>query len=92
MAKRPGRPPNVSFEQMLGRYQEGPPKRAPASGRKLDQYLADMNQHAKDFADRKLSLNEYGAKRRDTMNAYQMGKPPYQNNAKSFAFGPKKDD
>jgi hypothetical protein len=86
MAKRSGRPPNVPFNQMLGQHQgDYKPKRAAASNRRFGKYMDDMGQHVKDLDEGKLNLNDYGAKRRDTMNAYQTGKPPY-------AFKPRKDD
>jgi len=77
MAKRVGRPTNVPFEQMLGNYDDSKPRRVVASPRRQGQFLADAEAHRQELKAGGINLPEYGAKRRESMNAFQTGKPPY---------------
>lgn len=83
MAKGGG-PTKMPFGQRIGYFRDFETRPAPASNRRLGRFLSDAGDHARDLDEGKLSLNEYGGKRREAMNAFQTGKPPY-------AFKPKKD-
>ena len=85
MVKRVGRPTNVPFSQKMESLRYSTGVRATVSNRRFDKYMVEMGEHVRNLDEGKLSLNEYGAARRDTMNAYQTGKPPY-------AFKPRKGD
>lgn len=79
-----GGPTKMPFGQRVGYFRDFETKPAPASNRRLGKFLGDADDHSRDLGEGKIGMNEYGAKRREAINAFHAGKAPY-------AFKPKKD-